>query len=302
MKDKNSFDVIIIGGSYAGLSAAMALGRSLRNVLIIDSGFPCNKQTPHSHNFITQDGETPLAIAEKAKAQVLNYDTVRFHNGLAISGKKIETGFEITTQQGETFQAKKLIFASGIKDSMPDIKGFSECWGISVIHCPYCHGYEFRNQKTGIFINGEKAFHIASLVKNLTDDVTILSSEKDSFTAEQLEKFNKHNITINQKQITQIEHQNGFITNVVFEDGSKESFKAIYASLPFEQQSDIPKSLGCEHTDTGYIQTDTLQRTTVPGVFACGDNSNPMRAVAQAVFSGNMAGAVVNKELVDDVF
>jgi len=302
MKDKNSFDVIIIGGSYAGLSAAMALGRSLRNVLIIDSGFPCNKQTPHSHNFITQDGETPLAIAEKAKAQVLNYDTVRFHNGLAISGKKIETGFEITTQQGETFQAKKLIFASGIKDSMPDIKGFSECWGISVIHCPYCHGYEFRNQKTGIFINGEKAFHIASLVKNLTDDVTILSSEKDSFTAEQLEKFNKHNITINQKQITQIEHQNGFITNVVFEDGSNESFKAIYASLPFEQQSDIPKSLGCEHTDTGYIQTDTLQRTTVPGVFACGDNSNPMRAVAQAVFSGNMAGAVVNKELVDDVF
>jgi thioredoxin reductase len=302
MKNKNSFDVIIIGGSYAGLSAAMSLGRSLRNVLIIDSGLPCNRQTPHSHNFITQDGETPSAIAKKAKAQVLNYDTVRFHNGLAISGRKTALGFEITTQQGDVFKAKKLIFASGIKDTMPDIKGFSECWGISVIHCPYCHGYEFRNQKTGIFISGEKAFHIATLVNNLTDDITILTSEKDSFTPEQLEKLHKHNITINEKQITEIEHQNGFITNVVFEDGSKESFQAIYASLPFEQQSDIPKSLGCEHTDTGYIQTDAFQRTTIAGVFACGDNSNPMRAVAQAVFSGNMAGAVVNKELIDDVF
>lgn len=302
MKSKNSFDVIIIGGSYAGLSAAMALGRSLRNVLIIDSGAPCNQQTPHSHNFITQDGETPSAIAEKAKNQVLNYETVNFHNGLAVTGKKITSGFEITTQQGETFQAKKLIFASGIKDKMPDIKGLADCWGISVIHCPYCHGYEFRNQKTGIFINGEKAFHIASLVNNLTDDITLLTSEKDSFTPEQLEKLHKHNITINEKQITEIEHKNGYITHVVFEDGSKESFTAIYAALPFKQQSDIPKSLGCEHTDSGYIQTDTLQRTTIPGVFACGDNSNPMRAVAQAVFTGNMAGAVVNKELVDDVF
>src|SRR5690606_21233142 len=302
MKDKNSFDVIIIGRSYAGWSAAMTLGRSLRTVLVSASGLPCNKQTPHSHNFITQDGETPSAIAEKAKAQVLHYHTALFHNGLAISGTKTSSGFEITTQQGDIFQAKKLIFASGIKDIMPDIKGFADCWGMSVIHCPYCHGYEFRNQKTGIFINGEKAFHIASLVNNLTDDITLLTSEKDSFTPEQLEKLHKHNITINEKQITEIEHKNGYITHVVFEDGSKESFTAIYAALPFEQQSDIPKSLGCEHTDSGYIQTDTLQRTTIPGVFACGDNSHPMRAVAQAVFTGNMAGAVVNKELVDDVF
>lgn len=147
MKDKNSFDVIIIGGSYAGLSAAMALGRSLRTVLVIDSGLPCNKQTPHSHNFITQDGETPSAIAEKAKAQVLHYHTALFHNGLAISGTKTSSGFEITTQQGDIFQAKKLIFASGIKDIMPDIKGFADCWGISVIHCPIAMAMSFVTKK-----------------------------------------------------------------------------------------------------------------------------------------------------------
>jgi thioredoxin reductase len=111
-----NFDVIIIGGSYAGLSAAMALGRALRNVLIIDSGSPCNKQTPHSHNFITQDGEKPKVIADKAKAQVLKYNTVEFLNGLAVSGIKNENGFTIKTQTNAEFKAKKLVFATGVKD------------------------------------------------------------------------------------------------------------------------------------------------------------------------------------------
>src|SRR5690554_1667153 len=116
MKDNKEFDVIIIGGSFAGLSAAMALGRSLRNVLIIDSGKPCNRYTPHSHNFITQDGAVPGEIAAKAKEQVLQYDTVKFFEGYATKGKKTENGFEITIQSGEQFSAKKLVFATGVKD------------------------------------------------------------------------------------------------------------------------------------------------------------------------------------------
>ena len=112
MADNKNFDAIIIGGSYAGLSAGMALGRALRNVLLIDSGKPCNIQTPHSHNFITHDGEKPSAIAEKAKAQVLKYNSVKFHTDIAISGKKTENGFSISTQNGEVFTAQKLIFVS----------------------------------------------------------------------------------------------------------------------------------------------------------------------------------------------
>ncbi|MFD3001269.1 NAD(P)/FAD-dependent oxidoreductase [Pontibacter toksunensis] len=302
MTDNHNFDVIIIGGSYAGLSAAMALGRSLRNVLIIDSGLPCNRQTPHSHNFITQDGEKPGTIAAKAKAQVLNYNTVKFHTGLAVSGEKIENGFEITTQKGEAFKAKKLIFATGIKDIMPSIKGFSECWGISAIHCPYCHGYEFRNQKTGIMANGEKAFHIASLVNNLTNSVTVLTSGKADFNAEQLAKLNKHNIKVAETEITEIEHENGHIKNVVFSDGNKLDFTAVYAAVPFTQHSDIPVSLGCELTEQGYIRVNNFQKTTLEGVFACGDNTAMMRSVANAVYSGNLTGAMVNKELTDEQF
>ena len=168
MTDNKNFDVIIIGGSYAGLSSAMALGRSLRNVLIIDNGKPCNIQTPHSHNFLTQDGKTPKDISASAKKEVEKYETIKFYKGIAISGVKIENGFEITTATNDKFTAKKLIFATGIKDTMPNIKGFSECWGISIIHCPYCHGYEHRYQNTGIIANGQKAFHLASMVNNLT--------------------------------------------------------------------------------------------------------------------------------------
>jgi thioredoxin reductase len=302
MTSNKTFEVIIIGGSYAGLSAAMALGRSLRNVLIIDSNLPCNRQTPHSHNFITQDGETPAAISQKAKAQVLQYDTVQFHNGLAISGKKIQGGFEIVTEKGDVFTAKKLILATGIKDIMPDIKGFAECWGISVVHCPYCHGYENRGKNTAIMANAEKGFHLTSLVSNLTDKVTLLTSGKAAFDEKQMAKFPTHNIEIIETAITEIEHENGQVKNVVFSNGDKIPFDAVYAAIPFVQHSDIPVALGCELTEQGYIKIDAFQKTTVEGVFACGDNSNMMRSVAFAVSTGNIIGAMVNKILTDESF
>lgn len=299
MKDNNNFDIIIIGGSYSGLSAAMALGRSMRNVLIIDSGVPCNRQTPHSHNFITQDGEKPSLIAEKAKTQVLKYPTVKFLNGLAIDGKKIENGFLVTCQSGETFKASKLIFATGIKDLMPDIKGFSECWGISVVHCPYCHGYEFREQKTGIIANGERAMHVASLVNNLTDNITILTSGKAEFSSDQIKKLQKHHIKVVETEIVEIEHENGHIKNVVFNDGNKIDFNVVYAAVPFKQHSDLPSLLGCELTESGYVKIDSFQKTTVNGIYACGDNANMMRSVSNAVASGTFTGAMANKELTD---
>ncbi|MEO6284360.1 MAG: FAD-dependent oxidoreductase [Dyadobacter sp.] len=149
MKNK-TFEVIIIGGSYSGLAAGMSMGRALKQVLIIDSGDPCNKQTPYSHNFLTHDGRKPSEILMIGKQQVQLYDTITVINGMAIGGIKTKNGFEISVASGETYQAGKLIFATGIRDTMADIDGFSACWGISVLHCPYCHGYEVRDEKTGI--------------------------------------------------------------------------------------------------------------------------------------------------------
>jgi thioredoxin reductase len=302
MTEANNFEVIIIGGSYAGLSAAMALGRSLRNVLIIDSGLRCNRQTPHAHNFLTQDGAQPGVIAEKARLEVLKYKTVQMINDLAISGKKNEAGFVITTETGQEFQGKKLLFASGIKDIMPDIEGFAACWGISVVHCPYCHGYELQHQKTAILANGARGYHLASLVNNLTDDVTMLTMGKAEFSPEEISRLKLHNIDIVETLVSEIAHENGQVKKVIISDGSEMAFSALYAAVPFTQHSSIPLSLGCEMTEHGHIKVNDFQATTIDGIYACGDNAAMMRSIGNAVYSGNLAGAMLNKALIDEKF
>lgn len=302
MTDSKNFDVIIIGGSYSGLSAAMALGRALRNVLIIDSGLPCNRQTPHSHNFITQDGEKPSVIAEKAKGQVLKYGTVKFLTDLAINGTKNDEGFMITTQSGKIFSAKKLVFATGLKDKMININGFSECWGITVLHCPYCHGFEVKNKKTGIFANGYGAFHLARLISNWTKDLTIFTNGKSQLTEEQADEIKRHNISIVEKEINSLKHKDGVVEEIIFSDNSTFQLEAIYSRPPFEQHCKIPELLGCELTEQGLIKVDAFQETTVDNIFACGDNTNPLRAVSYAISTGNNAGVFLNNAMTEEDF
>jgi thioredoxin reductase len=302
MTDKHQYDVIIVGGSYAGLSAGMTLGRALRRVLIIDGGQPCNRQTPHSHNFITQDGQPPERITVLAKAQVAAYDTVEFYEGLATTGVPTEKGFEIGTASGDVFLAKKLVFATGLKDIMPDLPGFAACWGMSMIHCPYCHGYEVRDETTGAWGNGDMGFELAKLVANWTKDLILFTHGKSTLTAEQAEKLAAHNIAIDERVIGRIEQDNGYIRHIVFTDGSTQAIKAMYARPQFVQHCDIPAAVGCALTQQGHIQVDAMQRTTIPGIYACGDNSQMARSVAMSVAAGSMAGASLNKELIDEEF
>lgn len=302
MADKTHFDVLIIGGSYSGLSAAMALGRSLRDVLVIDSNKPCNRQTPRSHNFLTQDGRTPKDIALKAKEQVEKYETVQFYSGIATKGNRLESGFEVHTESGDRFTAKKLIFATGVKDIMPDIDGFSECWGISVIHCPYCHGYEVRNTKTGILGNGEYGFEFSKMIQHWTKDLTLYTNGKSTLTEEQTEQLKNHNISINENEVERLKHQNGQVENIHFKDGSIASLKALYAKLPFDQHCDIPMQLGCELNEQGYLEIDSFQKTAVNGIYACGDNTTFMRSVSNAVAMGTAAGAMANREMIEEDF
>lgn len=302
MEISKTYDVIIIGGSYAGLSAAMALGRAIRTLLVLDNGKPCNAQTPHSHNFLTQDGKTPKEIASVAKQQVSNYETISFVDDTAVAATQTSKGFQISTARGDVFETKKIIFASGVKDELPNIEGFAECWGISVIHCPYCHGYEVRNQTTGIFANGDIAYEFTKLIWNWAKDLTLFTNGKSTLSPEQTKNLRSKQINIIEKEIVKVSHQNGKLDHLVFTDGTKQPLDALYAKLGFKQNTDLPVHLGCELSESGYINVDTMQKTTVDGVFACGDNTSMMRSVANAVYSGNMAGVVASKELIADEF
>jgi len=298
----SNYEVIIIGGSYSGLSAAMALGRASRDTLIIDAGEPCNRQTPHSHNFITQDGETPAAISAKAKEQVLAYPTISFVNDKAIQAIKTKNGFEITIERGTTYSAKKLLIATGVKDVMPFIDGFSECWGISIIHCPYCHGYEVKNQKTALLANGPIAEHFLPMLLQWTKELVLFTNGKSTVREDIAAKFKKHNVAIIETEIESVEHTNGELESITLKDGDKHNLSVMYAKIPAVQHTFIPEDLGCKINEQGLIEVDELKKTSVTGVFASGDCTTQGRAVAVAIETGMRAAVGINIELCMEAF
>lgn len=299
---KEKFDVIIVGGSYAGLSAAMALGRALRQVLLIDAAKPANRFTPYSHNFITHDGKRPDEIATLARQQVEKYLSVRQIEGFVVSAEKVDHEFIIGLDTGTQFVSTKLIFATGIIDLMPNIPGFADCWGRSVLHCPYCHGYEVRNTRTGILGKGDYAFEFGSLISNWTRELIIFTNGPAALNAEQKLKLDRHHIPVIEHRIKALHHDQGYLKNISFENGHSTMLSTIYARPGFKQHTNLPVQMGCELTPEGYIKIDSSQRTTVPGVYACGDNVTRLRTVSSAVAMGTIAGMMANKDLITETF
>ncbi|MGB0525083.1 MAG: NAD(P)/FAD-dependent oxidoreductase [Flammeovirgaceae bacterium] len=294
MNNTKNYEVVIIGGSYAGLSTAMALGRALRDVLIIDSGKPCNQQTPHSHNFLTQDGKTPAEISHIGRKQTLKYPTVAFWEDTVIQISGRNNDFTIQTAKRLTVQTKKVVFATGIKDLMPPIKGFADCWGITAIHCPYCHGYEVKAEKTGILVNNESAYKLVPLLLNWTAQLTIFTNGEPQFDIEKVP------VQVIDKQIDELVHHQGYIKALQFTDGTTFPLTALYHHAAFEQHCKIPEDMGCQLTEEGYILVNDFQQTNMAGVYAVGDCTSFYRAVSLAVAAGTKAGAAVNHELIEE--
>lgn len=292
------FDVIIMGGSYAGLAAALALGRSLRKVLVVDGGKPANRFTPHSHNFLTHDGTPPSEIATLARQQLHAYASVKQITGLVVHASKDEEGFTVTLESGDVYASTKLIIATGIVDVLPDLPGMADLWGKSVLHCPYCHGYEVKGERTGLLANGDNAFEFGMLLSNWTQQLTVFTNGDSTLTSVQTATLNHHNIQVVETKIKNLEQERGALTGIVLQNGEVVNLSALYTRPPFRQHSNVPFLLGCEMTPDGYINIDGLQKTSVPGVYACGDNSSRLRTVANAVSMGTTAGMMVNKELV----
>eukprot|EP00523_Entomoneis_sp_CCMP467_P015617 CAMPEP_0168783300 /NCGR_PEP_ID=MMETSP0725-20121227/9613_1 /TAXON_ID=265536 /ORGANISM="Amphiprora sp., Strain CCMP467" /LENGTH=325 /DNA_ID=CAMNT_0008833269 /DNA_START=25 /DNA_END=999 /DNA_ORIENTATION=- len=313
------YDVLIVGGSSAGWSAALCLGRSLRSVLVLDSNQPCNRFTPHSQNFLTRDGEAPGTIRQIAMDQVLNIygETVEYQGDVVVTqGKNLTTEsgtlFELTTDAGTVFQGKKVVFATGVKDMLATtIEGFEDCWGVSIIHCPYCHGYEHKERPTAVLLHNpeaKQAMKMIPLVKNVVGPnhpLTMLTNGKLpaelGFDATHLEKLEQHNIVVITQPVKKIVHEKGYLSKVHFEQGAEQQhleISVMYALVKTEQACRVPiDDLGCNVDEMGYVAVDPMQKTSVPGIFACGDNTTFLRQIAKAVSAGNICGAIVNMEL-----
>jgi thioredoxin reductase len=296
------YDVIIIGGSFAGLSAALTLGRSKRQVIVIDDNNPCNKQTPHSHNFITQDGERPADIKRKAQEQVKHYPTVELYEGTAIAASKKSDFFEVNTSSGDTFTAKKLLFATGVTDIMPSIEGFAACWGISVLHCPYCHGYEVKDKRLGVMANAKMAFEYARLIHHWSKDMTLFTNGPSALSAEHTEQLQAHGIRIVEAEVSALKHEDGQLTEIILKNGKSYPLDALFSKAATRQHCNLPQELGCELDEQGLLTVDDFQKTTVHGIFAAGDSHVMFRSVGLAVATGIKAGAMLNHQLIEEEF
>ena len=294
------YDVIIVGGSVAGLSAALALGRSLRRVLVIDSGKPCNRQTPHAHNFLTRDGETPAQLTTIAREQVAAYPSVTIRTDRVASLTKNRRGFAVATDQRLHYQARKVLLATGVEDLMPPIEGFAESWGRSVVHCPYCHGYEVHGQPLGVLANGDAGLEFVGLIQNWSKNLILFTNGPATLTDEQVDKIRRLNVPIVEAPIARIDHEKGFMRALLLQDGSSVPLTALFARVPFRQHSDLAQQVGAELNPAGLIVVSGFGQTSVPGLYAAGDNSSPMRSLVVASASGTTAGAFLNRELIEE--
>jgi thioredoxin reductase len=295
------FDVIVVGGSYAGLSAALQLGRARRNVLVLDAGQRRNRFAPRSHGFLGQDGQAPEAIAAKARAEVQAYSTVSFVEATATSARAIAGGFAVRAGVDE-HQCRRIILATGVADELPAVPGLSERWGKTVFHCPYCHGYELQLGRLGVLATHPLAFHSAALVAEwgAAGQTTLFLDGVIEPDGEQLTELESRGITIERERVVALEGDAPAI-DVRLRDGRTRRLEGLFVAPRLMIVDRLGAQLGCE-LDEGplgsFYKTDPMKETSVPGVFACGDVALPMGAVSLAVADGTRAGVGAHQSLV----
>lgn len=318
-----SFDAIVIGGSYAGLSAAMQLARARRRVCVVDTGAPRNRFAPAAHGFFAHDGEAPLAMIEQAREKLLAYPTVTLLQGKATSAiarngsddsngsdgsngsADTATGFEIEIEDGTRLAARKLVLAFGVHDLLPAIAGLSERWGTTVLHCPYCHGYEFAGQRMGVLYHAPASVQHAQLVAEWGPTTLFLNGDT-SLAAADRDRLEAADIAIEPAQITALEGPGTVLHGVRLQDGTTPHGRvvpldALYLAACTRPASPLAEQLGCAMEDAPMgpcVRTDETNMTSVPGVYAAGDLSLSRHNATLACAAGVVAGTCLHQALV----
>lgn len=296
------YDVIIIGGGPAGLSAAMSLGRMRRRVLVCDDNRPRNAPADHMNNFASQDGMNPRVWQNNARRDLEKYKTVEQQAVTVLSAVKSAGGFTCTLSNGHRVSSKKLILAYGVQDQLPSIPGFKELWGKSIFHCPYCHGYEARDTKLALIGNGMMLGHLYPMISSLSRDLMLFTNGKADLPEELYPVLKKRGTVLVEAGLKELKKDGEHLVGIVTQDNiSHDRTHAFLAlTLPFKLKSNIGESLGCEKTEMGFYKLKEMNKTTVEGVFAAGDIIFPQHSVLNAAAAGQMAGAAAVFELVHE--
>lgn len=299
------FDVAVIGGGAAGLSAAVALGRFRRSVVVLDAGAPRNAPAGGVHNFLTRDGMAPAELVEAGQREVDRYGGLMYH-ATATAARRTPGGFEVDLDDAQTVRARRLVVATGLVDELPAVPGLAERWGRDVLHCPYCHGWEVRDQAIGVLATGPAGVHQAQLFAQLSADVLLFQHTAAAVTAEQAEQLAARGIGVVTGLVEGVEVTGDRLSGLRLADGRVVARDAVVVATRLAARSPVLDSLGLQAVahpmgiEVGevYPTTDPGGATTVPGVWLAGNVTDAMAQVVSAAAQGLAAGAGVNLDLI----
>jgi thioredoxin reductase len=286
-------DVIIIGGSFAGLAAALQLGRARRKVIVLDTGLPRNRFAGHSHGLLGHDHKPPLDILAEARQQLTRYPTISLVNARADSISGTIDHFSVHTADGESLGARRLILSYGVVDQMPDVPGFAESWGTSIVPCPYCDGFEVAGQHWGLVWSGPQSMNQVRLFRDWTDTLTVFADGRDIAPDIRADLL-RRNIPVVDDRITEIARNGGHNATVKLDAAPDIAVDILFAHPRNKPSASLHDSLGLATVDTPLgiaIKTDERRDTSMPGIYAAGDLANPaMASVTTAISQGATAG------------
>ncbi|MCU1380661.1 MAG: dependent oxidoreductase [Acidimicrobiales bacterium] len=294
--DAASYDVVVVGGGAAGLSAALVLGRARRRVAVVDAGHPRNAPAAHMQGFLSRDGMPPADLLAAGRAEVTGYDVELVDDQVAA----IEPGLTVRLIGGAVLQARRLLVATGVSDELPDIPGVRERWGKDLLHCPYCHGWEVRDQPLGVLGTVAGSTQHALLVRQWSDDVMFFVHTYELAPAERVQ-LEARGVQVVEGEVGRLVVEADRLTGVELVDG-----RVIERNAVFVRPGNVPHAdgllsgLGCDLNETGFVIVDATGRTSTPGVWAAGNVVDPRAQVITAAGAGSAAAIAINADLVQD--
>jgi len=290
-------DVVIVGAGAAGLNAALLLARARRQVAVVDSGEPRNAPAAHMHGFLTRDGTSPADFLEAGRAEVLGYGA-RMVDGRVDTVANADGGdFTVRLGSGETLRARSILVATGLHDELPDVPGVRERWGRDVVHCPYCHGYEFRDQSIGVLGTSPGAVFHAQLIRQWSADVVLFAHTLD-LTTEDRDRLEARGVSVVDGPVARVIVDEDAVRGVELVEGATVSRSAVFVVPRMVPNDSLLTDLGCA-VENCWVSVDRAGATSVPGVYAAGNVTDPRAQVVTAAGVGSAAGFAINLDLVD---